>query len=103
MTTSVADVKASAAEGTVYDLGYAPHEGPRLGRRAAIRAMFVDGTRRALGLRRKPATKASGKLEKDAARGRSDEPQPKENIQDAERKKLDEIIRKENHKTSGNK
>lgn len=48
---------ATSGEGTVYDLGYAPHEGPRLGRRAAIRAMFVDGTRRALGLRRKPATK----------------------------------------------
>jgi ABC-2 type transport system permease protein len=56
ITTLTAPVPASA-EGTVYDLGYAPHEGPRLGRRAAIRAMFVDGTRRALGLRRKPATK----------------------------------------------
>lgn len=45
------------AEGTVYDLGYTPHEGPRLGRAGAIRAMFVDGTRRALGLRRKPWAK----------------------------------------------
>jgi ABC-2 type transport system permease protein len=54
----VATIPAPAnAEGTVYDLGYAPHEGPRLGRRAAIRAMFVDGGRRALGLRRKPWTK----------------------------------------------
>ena len=53
---TLAPVPANA-EGTVYDLGYAPHEGPRLGRRAAIRAMFVDGSRRALGLRRKPATK----------------------------------------------
>lgn len=44
-------------EGTIYDLGYAPHEGARLGRRAAIRAMMVDGSRRALGLRRKPWTK----------------------------------------------
>ena len=44
---------AATAEGTVYDLGYTPHEGPRLGRSAAIRAMFVDGSRRALGLRRK--------------------------------------------------
>jgi ABC-2 type transport system permease protein len=41
------------AEGTVYDLGYQPHEGPRLGRPAAIRAMIVDGSRRVLGLRRK--------------------------------------------------
>ena len=46
-----------SAQGTVYDLGYAPHEGPRLGRSAAIRAMFLDGSRRALGLRRKPWTK----------------------------------------------
>lgn len=47
----------SSDEGTIYDLGYAPHEGPRLGRAAAIRAMFFDGSRRALGLRRKPWTK----------------------------------------------
>lgn len=46
------------AEGTVYDLGYKPHEGPRLGRPAAIRAMVIDGSRRALGLRRKAWTKA---------------------------------------------
>jgi len=49
----------STAEGTVYDLGYAPHEGLRLGRRAAIRAMIIDGSRRALGLRRKPWAKWS--------------------------------------------
>jgi ABC-2 type transport system permease protein len=42
-----------AAEGKVYDLGYTPNEGPRLGRRAAVRAMFIDGSRRVLGLRRK--------------------------------------------------
>ena len=48
---------APSAEGMVYDLGYAPHEGPRLGRRTAIRAMFLDGSRRVLGLRRKPGTK----------------------------------------------
>lgn len=53
----LAPAAAPSAEGTIYDLGYAPHEGPRLGRRAAIRAMFVDGSRRVLGLRRKPATK----------------------------------------------
>ncbi|HEX6308330.1 MAG TPA: hypothetical protein VFZ69_09100 [Longimicrobiales bacterium] len=43
----------ASAEGRIYDLGYAPHEGPRLGRTAALRAMFFDGCRRALGLRRK--------------------------------------------------
>jgi ABC-2 type transport system permease protein len=47
----------AGAEGMVYDLGYTPHEGPRLGRRAAIRAMMVDGSRRVLGLRRKAWTK----------------------------------------------
>lgn len=41
------------AEGAIYDLGYAPHEGSRLGRPAAIRAMIIDGSRRVLGLRRK--------------------------------------------------
>lgn len=45
------------AEGTVYDLGYVPHEGPRLGRSAAIRAMMIDGSRRVLGLRRKAWSK----------------------------------------------
>jgi ABC-2 type transport system permease protein len=57
---SMPDADAAAAEGlggTIYDLGYAPHEGARLGRPAAIRAMVVDGSRRALGLRRKPWTK----------------------------------------------
>jgi ABC-2 type transport system permease protein len=60
---SAADVLAGVdgalpvAEGTVYDLGYAPHEGPRLGGRAAFRAMLIDGARRVLGLRRKPMTK----------------------------------------------
>ena len=59
MLSSGAQVATSApsADGTVYDLGYAPHEGTRLGRRAAFRAMFVDGSRRVLGLRRKAMTK----------------------------------------------
>jgi len=46
-----------SAEGVVYDLGYTPHEGPRLGRAGAFRAMVVDGTPRSLGLRRKPWAK----------------------------------------------
>lgn len=53
----VAMAAPPSADGTVYDLGYAPHEGVRLGRRAAFRAMFVDGSRRVLGLRRKAMTK----------------------------------------------
>lgn len=44
-------------EGIVYDLGYTPHEGPRLGRGAAVRATIVDGLRRVLGLRRKARKK----------------------------------------------
>ncbi|MBT8335532.1 MAG: hypothetical protein KJO11_02945 [Gemmatimonadetes bacterium] len=44
-------------EGVVYDLGYTPHEGPRLGRAGAMRAILVDGLRRSLGLRRKPWAK----------------------------------------------
>jgi ABC-2 type transport system permease protein len=44
-------------EGIVYDLGYVPHDGPRLGRGAAVRATIVDGLRRVLGLRRKARKK----------------------------------------------
>ncbi|HEX6133542.1 MAG TPA: hypothetical protein VFZ24_06250 [Longimicrobiales bacterium] len=47
----------SSDEGTIYDLGYVPHEGPRLGRAGAIRAIFFDGSRRVLGLRRKALSK----------------------------------------------
>lgn len=45
------------AEGIVFDLGYAPHEGPRLGRPGARRALLKDGLRRVLGLRRKARRK----------------------------------------------
>lgn len=44
-------------EGIVYDLGYTPHDGPRLGRGAAVRATIADGLRRVLGLRRKARKK----------------------------------------------
>ncbi len=44
-------------KGTVYHLGYVPHEGPRLGRSGAMTAIVKDGVRRALGLRRKPREK----------------------------------------------
>jgi ABC-2 type transport system permease protein len=39
--------------GVVYDLGYKPHEGNRLGRSGAVPALYRDGLRRVLGLRRK--------------------------------------------------
>jgi ABC-2 type transport system permease protein len=48
---------SDSGEGTVFDLGYKPHEGPRLGRSAVMRAIVVDGLRRAVGLRRKARTK----------------------------------------------
>lgn len=44
-------------DGVVYDLGYSPHDGPRLGRGAAVRATIVDGLRRVMGLRRKARKK----------------------------------------------
>ena len=40
-------------QGAVFDLGYAPHHGERLGRRGATLALYRDGLRRVLGLRRK--------------------------------------------------
>jgi hypothetical protein len=43
-----------------------------------------------------PAAKTLRKLDKDESRSRSNETRPKEKILDADRKKLDEIIRKEN-------
>lgn len=43
--------------GAVYDLGYTPYDGERLGRRGARRAVFLDGVRRVLGIRRKARRK----------------------------------------------
>ncbi|MFQ5947875.1 MAG: hypothetical protein ACE5KX_03325 [Acidimicrobiia bacterium] len=45
------------AEGVVFDLGYRPHEGERLGRKGAVSAVIRDGLRRVLGLRRKARRK----------------------------------------------
>ncbi len=42
----------TAASGAVYDRGYRPYAGQRLGRSGARRALFRAGVRRALGLRR---------------------------------------------------
>jgi ABC-2 type transport system permease protein len=43
--------------GAVFDLGYKPYEGTRLGRSGAIRAMIKDGMRRVMGIRRKARRK----------------------------------------------
>jgi len=45
------------AEGVVFDLGYKPHEGIRLGRSGARRALVRDGLRKVLGLRRRARRK----------------------------------------------
>ena len=44
-------------EGVIFDLGYQPHEGKRLGRSGAVRALYRDGLRRVLGLRRRARSK----------------------------------------------
>jgi len=44
-------------QGQVFDLGWRPHDGPRLGRAGARRALYKDGLRRVLGLRRKTRRK----------------------------------------------
>jgi ABC-2 type transport system permease protein len=44
-------------QGVVYDLGYKPHDGPRLGRRAAVSATVRDGLRRMFGIRRRARKK----------------------------------------------
>lgn len=43
--------------GAVFDLGYQPYEGERLGRSGALKAMIKDGLRRSFGIRRKARTK----------------------------------------------
>lgn len=43
--------------GAIYDLGYRGYDGPRLGRRHAFMALFVQGFRAAFGLGRRPAAK----------------------------------------------
>ncbi len=47
----------TTAEGAVYDLGYEPYDGERKGRRGAWAAVWGDGVRRILGLRRKARRK----------------------------------------------
>lgn len=46
------DVLAGSATGSIYDLGYRRYEGPRLGRRHAVSALFGHGVRAVFGLGR---------------------------------------------------
>ncbi len=43
--------------GVVFDLGYQPYDGERLGRKGATRAVYRDGLRRVVGLRRRARRK----------------------------------------------
>lgn len=43
---------APAATGNIYDLGYRGYDGPRLGRRHAIRALYISSLRAAFGIGR---------------------------------------------------
>jgi len=45
------------SEGVVFDLGYRPHEGERLGRGGAVRALYRDGVRKVFGIRRRARRK----------------------------------------------
>jgi len=46
------ELLAGSAGGSIYDLGYRGYEGPRLGRRHAVQALFVHGVRTVFGLGR---------------------------------------------------
>ena len=48
---------AGRAEGRIYDLGYQHYVGPRLGRRSALRSLFLSSLRRAWGIGRPFRTK----------------------------------------------
>jgi ABC-2 type transport system permease protein len=50
--TTPPDLLAGSATGSIYDLGYRRYDGPRLGRRHAVGALFVHGLRGAFGLGR---------------------------------------------------
>ena len=46
------DATPNAPGGIIHDIGYRHYEGPRLGRGAVVRALFVDGLRGAYGIGR---------------------------------------------------
>jgi len=53
------DVLAGSATGSIYDLGYRRYDGPRLGRRHAVGALFVHGLRAVFGLGRSGRSKVA--------------------------------------------
>lgn len=52
MATAPAPGSADANAGAIYDIGYRGYDGPRLGRRAAVWALFVASLRQSFGLGR---------------------------------------------------
>lgn len=52
------EMTASSPTGSIYDLGYQPYTGRRLGRRHAVQALFVHGLRMSFGLGRNAREKA---------------------------------------------
>ena len=50
--TTPPDVLSGSATGSIYDLGYRRYDGPRLGRRHAVQALFRHGLRAVFGLGR---------------------------------------------------
>lgn len=55
--TTPPDLLAGSASGSIYDLGYRRYDGPRLGRRHAVAALFVHSLRAAFGLGRSGRSK----------------------------------------------
>ncbi len=55
--TASPESAAGGAAGTIYDIGYRHYEGPRLGRRGAVRAMVVAGLRSVFGMGRSGRSK----------------------------------------------
>jgi ABC-2 type transport system permease protein len=57
--TTPPDVLAGSATGSIYDLGYRGYDGPRLGRRHAVSALFVHAVRTVFGLGRSGRAKVA--------------------------------------------
>ncbi len=57
--TTPPDVLAGSATGSIYDLGYRRYDGPRLGRRHAVAALFIHGLRAVFGLGRSGRAKVA--------------------------------------------
>jgi ABC-2 type transport system permease protein len=57
--TTPPELLAGSSTGSIYDLGYRRYDGPRLGRRHAVEALFVHGVRAVFGLGRSGRAKVA--------------------------------------------